>query len=218
MAEPDAIAAPDKDGFVEANAKADPTRREHAGESPARHTPEPTSTSIAGTTNASANPPLNVAAIKGDLDIVQLMLADGHDVNAKSGAGPYPGETPLHSVAYAGHTRIAELLLDYGADVNATDSYRYTPLRRTVEQGHLAMTKLLINKGADIVTRDGNGLSLLHAVARTDHVEIARLLITGGVDVNAMDSFGFTPLDYAQGGGLRMAETLRRLGAICTVC
>lgn len=167
---------------------------------------------------AAVNPPLNLAVINGDFEIVRFLLADGYDVNARTDAGSYPGETPLHSVAYAGHTHIAELLLDYGADVNATDRYRYTPLRRTVEQGHLAMTELLLSKGADIVTRDINGLTLLHVVARTDHVEIARLLITGGVDVNAMDSSGFTPLDYAQGGEFLMAETLRRQGAICTIC
>jgi len=171
-----------------------------------------------GSTEIDVASPLNLAIINGDLDIVELLLANGSDVNARSGAGSYPGETPLHSVAYAGHTRIAELLLAYGANVNATDRYRYTPLRRTVEQGHLAMTELLIRKGADIVTSDVNGMTLLHVVARTEHVEIARLLITGGVDINAMDGSGFTPLDYAQGGEVRMASTLQQLGATCTIC
>lgn len=174
--------------------------------------------STSGSTEIDVTPPLNLAIINGDLGIVELLLANGSDVNARSGAGSYPGETPLHSVAYAGHTRIAELLLAYGANVNATDRYRYTPLRRTVEQGHLAMTELLIRKGADIVTSDVNGMTLLHVVARTEHVEIARLLITGGVDINAMDGSGFTPLDYAQGGEVRMASTLQQLGATCTIC
>ncbi len=165
-----------------------------------------------------AGPPLNKAVINGDFEGVRLLLANGSEVNAKSGAGSYHSETPLHSVAYAGHIQIAQLLFDYGADVNAIDQYGYTPLRRTVEQGHLAMTELLINKGADIVTRDSNGESLLHVVARTDHVAIARLLITGGVDINAMDRDGFTPLDYAQGSETSMVETLRQHGAICTIC
>ncbi len=165
-----------------------------------------------------ASTPLNKAVIEGDFDSVRWLLANGSEVNAKSGAGSYHSETPLHSVAYAGHMQIAELLFAYGADVNAIDQYGYTPLRRTVEQGHLAMTELLINKGADIVTRDRNGESLLHVVARTAHVAIARLLITGGVDINAMDSHGFTPLDYAQGSETSMVETLRQHGAICTIC
>ncbi len=165
-----------------------------------------------------ASTTLNKAVIEGDFDGVRLLLANGSEVNAKSGAGSYHSETPLHSVAYAGHMQIAELLFAYGADVNAIDQYGYTPLRRTVEQGHLAMTELLINKGADIVTRDRNGESLLHVVARTAHVAIARLLITGGVDINAMDSHGFTPLDYAQGSETSMVETLRQHGAICTIC
>jgi len=165
-----------------------------------------------------ASTTLNKAVIEGDFDDVRLLLANGSEVNAKSGAGSYHSETPLHSVAYAGHVQIAELLFAYGADVNAIDQYGYTPLRRTVEQGHLAMTELLIEKGADIVTRDSYGESLLHVVARTDHVAIARLLITGGVDINAMDRHGFTPLDYAQGSATSMVETLRQHGAICTIC
>lgn len=170
------------------------------------------------TTDLKASTPLNLAVIHGDFDLVQLLLANGSDVNAKSAVGSFHGETPLHSVAYAGHTQVAELLLAYGASVNATDQYSYTPLRRTVEQGHLAMTELLIKKGADIVAKDTNGVTLLHVVARTDHVAIAQLLITDGIDINAMDSFGFTPLDYAQGGEREMAETLEQHGALCTIC
>ncbi len=162
--------------------------------------------------------PLHTAAISGDFDIVQLLLANGTDVNSKTGRGAYPGETPLHSVAYAGHTQIAELLLAYGAFINAADQYSYTPLRRTVEQGHLAMAKFLIQKGADVFTKDSNDVTLVHVVARTNHVAMAELLITGGADINAIDRFGFTPLDYAQGGGVRMAEMLERHGAVCTIC
>ena len=162
--------------------------------------------------------PLHLAVIRGEFAIVQSLLANGSDVNARYVVGTYPGETPLHSVAYAGHTRIAELLLAYGADVNAIDQYGYTPLRRAMEQGHQSMAELLVNKGANMVTTDANGMTLLHVVARTDHIKLARFLITSGVDVNAIDDYGFTPLDYAQGGAIGMTETLERHGAVCTIC
>ena len=173
-------------------------------------------TSVGADVRASAT--LHTAAISGDFDIVQLLLANGADVNVKTVGGSYPGQTPLHATAYAGHIEIAELLLAYGADVYATDRYGYTPLRRTVDQGHLVMAEWFINKGASIASRDTSGLTLLHVVARTDHFAIAELLITKGADVNAMDSFGFTPLDYAQGGEKKMVEMLERHGAICTIC
>ena len=59
--------------------------------------------------------PLHTVAINGHKEIVELLIAEGADVNAKG----VVGATPLHSAAVNGHKEIAELLIDNGADVNA---------------------------------------------------------------------------------------------------
>jgi ankyrin repeat protein len=163
--------------------------------------------------------PLFYAAIEGKPDIIQLLLANGAEVNTKTVGGDYPGDTPLHASASAGDTQIVDWLLDKGADINAVTQSGYTPLRRSVDQGNLIMAKLLLERGSDIATKDNNGLTLLHVVARTYQIELAEFLIAEGVDINAKDNnSGFTPLDYAQDGDEEMIKMLERHGGTCTIC
>ena len=162
---------------------------------------------------------LHIAVQSGNLKIVQLLIARGVDVNARTTAGSYPGQTPLHISALTGQVKVAELLLINGAEIDATDRFGYTPLRRSIDSRNTEMTKLLISKGADVRTRDVNGISLLHVLAHTDDVEMSSLLIDAGADVNAKDkNLGLTPLDYAQDGDPAMIELLEQQGSICTSC
>ncbi len=168
--------------------------------------------------NSYFNGPLHRAAISGNLEVIQILLANDADINAKAIVGAYLGETALHAAAFAGHLQVAELLLANGANVNAADLHSYTPIRRAVEQGDVAMANLLIDKGADITIRDQGGMTLLHVVAPARHVAIAERLIAEGVDINALANSGFKPLDYALGGAVGMVETLERHGGACTTC
>ena len=68
--------------------------------------------------------PLHYAALKGQKEIAELLIAKGADVNAKYDRG----WTPLLWAAREGHKEIAELLIAKGADVNAKDDGGATPL------------------------------------------------------------------------------------------
>lgn len=168
--------------------------------------------------NTYTSGPLHNAAISGNLDIMQILLANDADINAKALVGAYPGETALHAAAFGGHLQAAELLLANGADVNATDQHSYTPIRRAVVQGDKTMLDLLIKNGANITIIDQGGMTLLHVIAPSRHVAVAERLIAMGVDINAADNSGFTPLDYAKVGLSAMIEVLERHGGVCTTC
>jgi len=60
----------------------------------------------------------------GQKEIVELLIAEGADVNAKDKLG----DTPLQVAAYQGHKEIAELFIANGAYVNAKSDNGRTPL------------------------------------------------------------------------------------------
>jgi cytohesin len=68
--------------------------------------------------------PLHYAADEGHTEVVELLIANGADVNAKD----EEGWTPFHLAAYWGGKDIVELLIAAGADVNAKNNWIGTPL------------------------------------------------------------------------------------------
>ena len=68
--------------------------------------------------------PLHRAAFWGYTEIVELLINNEVDVNAKDKYGC----TPLHDAAEYSHLEIAEMLIDRAPDMNALDNNGDTPL------------------------------------------------------------------------------------------
>jgi ankyrin repeat protein len=83
--------------------------------------------------------PLRLAAMKGNLDIMKLLLEHGAIVDASRQSG----RTALHWASLKGHPDIVKLLLDYGADVWAQDEFGRTSLDWSLIKGHLEVANLL---------------------------------------------------------------------------
>ena len=143
--------------------------------------------------------PLHGAAEGGHGEIVELLIAAGADLHARTvpmlGGG---GWTPLHSAARQGHREIVELLISNGSDVNSKDSTGKSSLHDAALEGHKEIVELLIIKGADLNTESGYYGTPLHVAAGIGHEEIVELLIANGANVNVKDGFGRTPLDTAE--------------------
>jgi ankyrin repeat protein len=92
--------------------------------------------------DADASTPLHYAVWKGHLDLVELLLAAGADVNAQN-QNDHWGTTPLHAAAHANQKAIAALLLAHGADLEARDGNGKTPLDHTAFHKANATAKLL---------------------------------------------------------------------------
>ncbi|MGI8732181.1 MAG: ankyrin repeat domain-containing protein [Pyrinomonadaceae bacterium] len=110
---------------------------------------------------------------EGNTRLVEMILADGYDVNSKGNFG----YTPLHFASSSGDERMVSLLLERGADTNArTEGSGLTPLMRATEEGHLEVVKLLLNKGARAGEEDSEGHTALVIARRKGRNDIAELL------------------------------------------
>jgi ankyrin repeat protein len=117
--------------------------------------------------------PLHLAAIMGHKEIVELLIAAGADVNAKTDFG----FTPLNYAVVDGRKVIVELLIAKGADVNAKDDvYGRTPLHRAAYKGYKELAELFLAKGADVNAKNAGGDTPLDLGISNDETETADLL------------------------------------------
>ena len=148
-----------------------------------------------------------------NLEVAELLLDRGADVNAKNDLG----QTPL----YHADSEVAELLLDHGADVNAKNDFGQTPLHYADSEE----AELLLDRGADVNAKDDIGQTPLHRVVEILYVEkqviqnddtwtlryealenpdqvmveaAVELLLNRGADAHAKDVNGNTPCQLAR--------------------
>jgi len=98
--------------------------------------------SKAHATGAHEIPVMYYPALYGHIEIAELLLAQGADINAGSGK-----ETALHAAASFGQAAMAEWLLGHGSQVNLLDFDGKTPLRLAVERNHKDVGYLLWQHG-----------------------------------------------------------------------
>ena len=135
---------------------------------------------------------LSVAAASGHKEIIELLIANGADVNEKS----LFSRTPLRGAAQKGHLEMMELLISKGADLNED-----LLLHGVAESGQEKAVEFLISKGLNANVRDNSGATPLHwaSIGDTtgkDTTQVVELLIGRGANVNAKDNIGYTPMDY----------------------
>ena len=118
-------------------------------------------------------PPMILAAKRGHLEVVQLLLEAGADQNA---AGKNRA-TALLAAAQSGHSEVVQLLLQAGADKNAATQGGETALMAASESDHLAVVQLLLEAGADRNAAVRYGATILMAAAEKGRLEVVQVLL-----------------------------------------
>ena len=99
--------------------------------------------------------PLHWAAYYGHLEIAEILISRGADLDADD---PYYS-TPLYLAVEEGHPEVVEFLISKGAKVNVkSSSSGYTPLHRAAGG---AVALMLLEKGAKVNARDNDGKTAL---------------------------------------------------------
>jgi len=140
------------------------------------------------------NSPLHLAAKKGRLEIVRLLLMHGADVNIKS----KDLQTPLIVAAKAGSVDVVRLLLEYHPDLTAKDDIGWAVLHLAIFENQGEIVELLLENGADVGMLGASGRTPLHCAAVREREDIVRLLLEKGANSKAKSAEGKTPLELAE--------------------
>ncbi len=162
--------------------------------------------SLVNSTDIAGNTPLHLAAKTGSLGMIEMLLLEGADINAKN----IQSNSPLLEAIIAEKDDAAKLLIIKGADFQRPVR-GLSPLFQSARRNQREVVELLLAKGADIE----NGRVLNFIVTRPDLYDMAKLLIEKGADVNMKNANGNTPLQIAviHGKSLRIIDLLLDNGA-----
>jgi ankyrin repeat protein len=102
---------------------------------------------LARATEADGTTPLHCAAWKGHVEVAEILLNAGADLNAVNQDAHYGG-TPLHAAAHGNQKPVVELLIRRGAALDVVSCNGRTPLQETAFHNATAAAKLLRAAGA----------------------------------------------------------------------
>lgn len=163
-------------------------------------------------------PPVVLATLGKDIGMVQLLIANGADVNAPSRSMPgrghvcglvvpklkaeFDGQSALHFAAWLGCMGTLRVLLNAGAEPNVIDAKGRTPLMLATEGGGdgngVKIGQELFKAGADSSLMSGAGQLALHVAARKGRVDMVALFLSEAPEtLSCNTAAGETPLYIA---------------------
>lgn len=138
---------------------------------------------------------LHDAALHGDIDSLNQLLAEGAEPNTRDDQG----QTPLMVAARYGEDGIVRHLLKYGADPNALPVYgTQTPLRHAVREGYASIVRLLLahNASPDVVAPSRRRTDDEKSQMQEMQKELGKTITGMGLDLSlSAEPDDMTPVD-----------------------
>jgi ankyrin repeat protein len=143
----------------------------------------------------NGNTPLHLAADRGNVAVVQLLLDNKAIVNTNA----KNADTPLVTAAYKGFLDIIRLLIDAGADVNQ-QGQNGSALQAAAACGYQEVVAFILQQGVDFTMRGGRLGTALHEAAYHGQTGVVQQLLQAGFSVDTRGGDFDTPLQAAAGG------------------
>ena len=146
--------------------------------------------------------PLSLAANKGQLDVVKILLNHGANVNVQDSWN----HSPLHESASNGHLEVLKELIKNGANLELKDKHvESTALESAFLGGHIECVQELLKSGAKIPKKQdiNNQFEfepiLHHVVSEGSKIpkEMIKILVEHGADIDERDESNNTALHRA---------------------
>jgi ankyrin repeat protein len=163
--------------------------------------------------NDVAETPLIKACLKGRINLIELLLQHGADVNARA-SGTFCNMGPLHIAAAIEMPAMVEVLLrQTGLDVNILGHYGRSALHEAfyTSQTHPEVSEelvyALLDAQANVNMQDVDGKTPLMLAARHGSMPLVRQMMERGADVTLTDNVGNAVYDYAVMGNQHAVYT-----------
>ncbi|XP_058630939.1 death-associated protein kinase 1 isoform X3 [Onychostoma macrolepis] len=176
--------------------------------------------------NKHGTPPLLIAAGCGNVQIIDVLMKKGAEIQAfdKTGANAIyyaarhghvgtlrflhekkcpldiqdkSGETALHVAARYGNVDVVQYLCSIHANPNLVDREQETPLHCAAWHGYSAVARALCNAGCDVNARNREGESPLLTASARGFKDIVECLLEHGADLDSADKDGHIALHLA---------------------
>uniref|UniRef100_A0A8B9BQH6 Ankyrin repeat domain 6 n=1 Tax=Anser brachyrhynchus TaxID=132585 RepID=A0A8B9BQH6_9AVES len=137
--------------------------------------------------------PLHLAAHKGHLHVVQILLKAGCDLDIQDDGD----QTALHRAAVVGNTDVIATLIQEGCALDRQDKDGNTALHEACWHGFSQSAKVLVKAGANVLAKNKAGNTPLHLACQNSHSQSTRVLLLGGSRADLKNNAGDTCLHVA---------------------
>ena len=155
---------------------------------------------------------LAIVAQNGDLEIVELLLKIGVNVNQKIRIF---GLRPLDFACIRKNLEIVQLLLQHNADVKASEMDQRTPLHFACIYGHLEIVKELLKHKPDVnatwTTQESVKMTPLMLASDLGYLDVVEELLMHGADIDFKDANVGNALHLAVEYGEKNVNTVKML-------
>ncbi|GFY96936.1 shaker pollen inward K+ channel [Actinidia rufa] len=126
----------------------------------------------------------HIAAAKGSIECVLLLLDYRADPNRKDSEG----NVPLWDAIMGGHESVIKLLINNGAKISSGDVGQFACF--AVEQNNVDLLKDIVHYGGDITLLNSLGTTALHTAISEENTEMVKFLVNQGADIDKPDVHG----------------------------